>query len=73
MLSPVVATKIVVRIRNRSDTRKPSGRFCVIASNAAGKLKPSNAAETEPGASKLEGDAGATDDGEPEVGHDAGQ
>ncbi len=46
-----MATKIVVRIRNRTETRKPSGRFWVIASSAAGRLKPSKAAATEFGVS----------------------
>lgn len=44
----MVATKAKVSKMNRIDTKKPAGRFCVIASKAAGKLKPSKACETEP-------------------------
>ena len=47
--SPVVATKIVVNIKNKNDIIQPNGNCSVIASNAAGKLKPVKGSEITPG------------------------
>ena len=33
---------------NSIESKNPMGMFCVMASKAAGRLKPSNAADTEP-------------------------
>ena len=46
--SPVVATKTKVKIMNSIESKNPMGMFCVMASKAAGRLKPSNAADTVP-------------------------
>ncbi len=44
-----MATKIVVKIRNSREIKKPNGSCSVIASNAAGRLNPVKGSEITPG------------------------